>query len=100
MTDFCKSRLDEELQGLPEARRRELLHALGVAFDAVVPDVDEVTEGDPADVVVENARRKARADLFNSHIYREVACCYERLAADSDQRNSCSASTRSRTPIR
>jgi hypothetical protein len=31
------------------------------------------------------ATRKARADLFNSHTYRDVACCYERLAADSDQ---------------
>jgi hypothetical protein len=29
--------------------------------------------------------RKARADLFNSHIYREIACCYEGLAADSDE---------------
>jgi len=34
------------------------------------------------------ATRKARADLFNSHIYREVACCYERLAAESEQQNS------------
>jgi hypothetical protein len=31
------------------------------------------------------AMRKARADLFNSHIYREIACCYERLAADSEE---------------
>jgi hypothetical protein len=23
------------------------------------------------------AMRKAHADLFNSHIYREIACCYE-----------------------
>jgi hypothetical protein len=38
------------------------------------------------------ATRKARADLFNSHTYREIACCYERLAADSDQRNCYSAS--------
>jgi septum formation protein len=29
----------------------------------VVPDVDEVTEGDPADVVLENARRKALAGM-------------------------------------
>jgi hypothetical protein len=32
-----------------------------------------------------DAMRKARADLFNSHIYREIACCYERLAADGDE---------------
>jgi hypothetical protein len=43
------------------------------------------------------ATRKARADLFNSHIYREIACCYERLAADSDQQNS--HSTRIRTGL-
>jgi hypothetical protein len=34
------------------------------------------------------ATRRARADLFNSHTYREIARCYERLAADSDQQNS------------
>jgi hypothetical protein len=33
------------------------------------------------------ATRKARADLFNSHTYREIACCYERLAAASRRRS-------------
>jgi septum formation protein len=42
-------------------RRREILGALGIPFDVLVPDVEEVTEGDPETVVVENARRKARA---------------------------------------
>jgi septum formation protein len=42
-------------------RRREILERLGVRFEAVVPDVDELTEGDPEAVVLENARRKARA---------------------------------------
>jgi septum formation protein len=42
-------------------RRREILERLGVEFEAVVPDVDELTQGDPERVVVENARRKARA---------------------------------------
>ena len=32
-----------------------------MAFDIVVPEVEEVTEGDPAEVVLENAERKARA---------------------------------------
>jgi septum formation protein len=41
-------------------RRRELLTALGVAFEALDPDVEELTSGDPALVVVENAVRKAR----------------------------------------
>jgi septum formation protein len=42
-------------------RRREILERLGIAFEAVVPDVEELRDGDPAAVVLENARRKARA---------------------------------------
>lgn len=42
-------------------RRREILTRLGVDFDLVVPDVRELREGDPDLVVIENARRKARA---------------------------------------
>jgi septum formation protein len=42
-------------------RRREILDRLGVDFQAVVPAVDELSEGNPEAVVVENARRKARA---------------------------------------
>lgn len=44
-------------------RRREILASLGVPFEVVVPDVDEVGEGDPEAAVLENARRKARAGL-------------------------------------
>lgn len=43
-------------------RRREILERLGIEFEAVVPEgVEELREGDPERVVVENARRKARA---------------------------------------
>jgi septum formation protein len=42
-------------------QRREILERLGVRFEVVVPEVDEVTEGDPGDAVLENARRKAAA---------------------------------------
>ena len=42
-------------------RRREILTLLGVGFEAVVPAVEELTEGEPTAVVLENARRKARA---------------------------------------
>jgi septum formation protein len=42
-------------------RRRELLSALGIAFEVVVPNVEELTAGDPAKIVLENARRKAAA---------------------------------------
>lgn len=41
-------------------QRRAILGQLGVAFDVVEPDVEELTGGDPAELVVENARRKAR----------------------------------------
>jgi septum formation protein len=41
-----------------------MLAALGVEFDAVVPEVEERSEGaSPETLVVENARRKARAGL-------------------------------------
>jgi septum formation protein len=42
-------------------QRRELLERLGLEFEVVASDVEELTEGVPEDVVLENARRKARA---------------------------------------
>jgi septum formation protein len=42
-------------------QRRAILAQLGVEFEVVVPDVEELTEGEPSLVVQENARRKARA---------------------------------------
>jgi septum formation protein len=42
-------------------QRRAILEQLGVEFDVQPADVDELTEGDPREVVVENALRKARA---------------------------------------
>ena len=42
-------------------QRKAILEQLGIAFRVEPPDVDELTEGDPRDVVVENALRKARA---------------------------------------
>jgi septum formation protein len=44
-------------------RRREILSALRIPFDVVVPEHEELTEGVPEEVVVENARRKAAAGL-------------------------------------
>ena len=44
-------------------RRREILASLGVPFDVVVPDVEELTDGAPEEVVLENARRKAAVGL-------------------------------------
>lgn len=42
-------------------QRRAILEQIGVDFAVVVPDVEELTEGEPGAVVVENALRKARA---------------------------------------
>ena len=42
-------------------QRRRILEQLGVEFRVEPADVEEVTEGDPREVVVENALRKARA---------------------------------------
>jgi septum formation protein len=45
-------------------RRREILSALGVEFEVVTPEVEEIREGPPPEVLVlENALRKARAGL-------------------------------------
>src|SRR5690242_15893900 len=42
-------------------QRRAILAQLGVEFEVVVPEVDELTDGDPRSTVVENALRKVRA---------------------------------------
>ncbi len=45
-------------------RRREILGWLGIEFETVAPDVEELTEGDdPEALVLENARLKALAGL-------------------------------------
>jgi septum formation protein len=42
-------------------QRRAILAQLGIEFEVVVPGVEELTGGEPAATVVENALRKARA---------------------------------------
>jgi septum formation protein len=42
-------------------RRRQILTALGIEHEVVEPDVEEIADGEPEDVVVENASRKAQA---------------------------------------
>ena len=42
-------------------QRRAILEQLGVEFEVVVPGVEEVERGDPGEVALENARRKALA---------------------------------------
>ena len=42
-------------------RRAAILEQIGVPFEAIAADVEEVETGDPRDAARENARRKARA---------------------------------------
>jgi septum formation protein len=42
-------------------QRRAILEQLGVAFTVAPSDVEELSEGDPHEVALENARRKAAA---------------------------------------
>ena len=42
-------------------QRREILGKLGIDFEVIVPGVEELDGGDPEFLVIENARRKARA---------------------------------------
>jgi septum formation protein len=42
-------------------QRRAILEQLGIDFEVRVPVVEEVTDGAPRDVALENARRKAEA---------------------------------------
>ena len=41
-------------------RRRQLLPLLGVPFEVAEPDVEELSEGDPLELVLRNAELKAR----------------------------------------
>src|SRR3954449_7548222 len=42
-------------------QRRGVLQQLGVRVEGVAPEIEEPADGDPRGLVVENARRKARA---------------------------------------
>lgn len=42
-------------------QRRAILEQLGIGFRVLVPEVDELTAGEPRRLVIENALRKARA---------------------------------------
>ena len=42
-------------------QRKAILEQLGVKFTVEVPDVEELVEGEPREVVLENALRKARS---------------------------------------
>lgn len=65
-------------------RRRELLRSLGIEFEIVVPDTVEITEGDPEQLVIENARRKARAGMDAVRVGRPTAAPALVLGVDTE----------------
>jgi septum formation protein len=56
-------------------QRSEILRKLGIEFEVVVPSVEELTGGDPAEEVLENARRKARAGAVAAGAGAMVIAC-------------------------
>ena len=52
-------------------RRRELMGYTGIPFEVITADAEEMKDGDPAQLVMENARRKAQA-VWDGHPGRVV----------------------------
>lgn len=52
-------------------RRRELMGYTGIPFEIITADAEEIKEGDPVRLVMENARRKARA-VWEKHPDRVI----------------------------
>lgn len=52
-------------------RRRELVGYMGIPYECVTADAEEIKEGSPAELVMENARRKAAA-VAKSHPHQAV----------------------------
>jgi nucleoside triphosphate pyrophosphatase len=63
-------------------QRRELLERLGVQFEVVPADVEELREGEASEVVVENARRKARAVVEDAGHGAVVIGCDTEVVVD------------------
>ncbi len=63
-------------------RRRELLPLLGLPFEIVEPVVEELIEGDPRELVLVNAERKARAGAELAGAGTTVIGCDTDVVAD------------------
>jgi len=55
-------------------QRREILAKLGIEFEVQAPGVEELEDGDAAELVVENALRKARAIATEAEADLIIAC--------------------------
>jgi septum formation protein len=53
-------------------QRREILRKLGIEFEVVVPGVEELSDGDPEHLVIQNARLKAEAAAGEGRLV--IAC--------------------------
>ncbi len=53
--------MEEMILASASPRRKELLSSMGIPFCVMVADAREATDGEPAGLVMENARRKAQA---------------------------------------
>jgi septum formation protein len=65
-------------------QRRAILEQVGVAFDVVAPDVEELANGEPSRLVVENALRKARAVAGAAAAEATVLGCDTAVALDGE----------------
>lgn len=58
-------------------QRRAILEQLGISFTVRAPDVEELRVGEPEGLVVENARRKARAVSGDPVLGADTAVAFE-----------------------
>jgi septum formation protein len=65
-------------------QRREILAKLGIEFDVRVPGVEELERGDGAELVVENAQRKARAVAADLGPEQLVIACDTDVVLDGE----------------
>jgi septum formation protein len=65
-------------------QRREILAKLGIEFEVQVPGVEELDRGDAAELVVENARRKARAVAAGADPEKLIIACDTDVVLDGE----------------
>jgi septum formation protein len=65
-------------------QRRAILEQVGVAFEVVAPDVEELTNGEPSRLVIENALLKARAVASAATVEAVVLGCDTTVALDDE----------------